>query len=190
MFQAIWAAVVLYMATNLDDIVLLTVLYAGEGSRAVQRQILAGRYLGTAILTGVSILGARGMQLIPERYIGLLGIVPILIGVKAIFDRDGDDSAPIAVSAASVALVTLSSGADNLGVYIPVFVAYTGAQLAVTALVFAAMTAVLCIAAERLAGLPLVGEKFERYKQIIVPVVFIVLGVMILAEAYFFRSAI
>ena len=186
MIATIIAAAALFAATNLDDIVLLTVLYAGAGGGAGKRKLLVGRYLGTAILTVLSILGARGAQLIPERYIGLLGIVPILLGVKAIFDRHGDDGAPAAVSAASVMLVTLSSGADNLGVYIPAFVAYTVAQLAVTAAVFAAMTAVLCIAAERLAGLPLVGEKIEKYKRIIVPVVFIALGVMILAEAYLF----
>lgn len=178
------AAVALYSATNLDDIVLLTVLYAGAGGRAARRRILAGRYLGTAVLTGVSILGSRGAQLLPERYVGLLGILPILLGIRAILARGDDDAAPDAVSTASVAMLTISSGADNLGVYIPAFAAYTGAQLTVTAAFFAAMTAVLCIAAERLAGLPLVGEKIKKYKRIIVPVVLIALGVMILAEAY------
>lgn len=177
------AAVALYIATNLDDIVLQTVLYAGAG-RAVRRSILAGRYLGTAILMTLSILGARGAALIPARYIGLLGIVPILLGIKAIFERDDEAGVPDQVSAVGVMLITISAGADNLGVYIPAFAAYTGAQLAVTALVFATLTAMLCIAAERLAGLPLVGAKIEKYRRIIVPVVFIALGVMILAEGY------
>lgn len=181
------AAAALYIATNLDDIVLLTVLYAGEGSRAERRKILAGRYLGTAILTVLSILGARGAQLLPERYVGLLGIVPILLGVRAWLDGrcgDGESAVLDAVSAASVALITVSSGADNLGVYIPAFAAYTDVQLAVTAIVFAVMTALWCIAAAKLAEVPIVGKKIKKYKRIIVPVVFVALGVMILAEAY------
>ncbi len=181
------AAAALYIATNLDDIILLTVLYAGEGSRAARRRILAGRYLGTAVLTGGSILGARGAQLLPERYVGLLGIVPILLGIKAWFDGrrgDGESAVLDAVSAASVALITISSGADNLGVYIPAFAAYTGAQLVVTAVVFVVMTALWCVAAAKLAEVPIVGEKIKKYKRIIVPVVFVALGVVIFAEAY------
>ena len=183
MATAILTAVVLFVATNLDDFVLLIVLCA-EAGRTGRRSIFAGRYLGMAILTVLSILGARGAQLISAQYIGLLGIVPILLGIKAIFDHGEGNGVSGTVSTLSVTLVTLSSGADNLGVYIPAFAGCTWTQLTVFTAVFAAMTAMLCIAAEKLACLPVVGEKIRKYKRIVVPVVFVALGAMILTEAY------
>lgn len=190
MIAAILTAAALYAATNLDDMILLTVLYAGTAGGKARRSILAGRWLGAVVLTGVSILGACGMRFVPARYIGLLGVVPIMLGIRAWFvgrRNDGKGKAlPDTVSAVSVALITISGGADNLGVYIPAFTGCTGGQMAITVIVFAVMTVLWCAAAAWLAGLPVVGEKIEQYKRIIVPVVFVALGVMILAEAYLF----
>ena len=117
MLATIFAADALFVVTNLDDIVLLTVLHAGA-DRAGRRSILAGQALGVAILTALSILGARGAALIPERYIGLLGVLPILLGVRAIFDRDEADDAPAGVVREGV--LRYAAPAYSAGILVPV----------------------------------------------------------------------
>jgi cadmium resistance transport/sequestration family protein len=49
--------------------------------------IILGQYIGIGVLTAVSIIGALGVSLIPNEYVGFLGIVPIYLGIKAYFEH-------------------------------------------------------------------------------------------------------
>ena len=84
----------------------------------------------------------------------------------------------------SVALVTIANGADNIGVYIPLFAGYGLWQLGVLVCVFAVMIALWCTIAKRLADLPLLKKLLMGHKGVIVPVVFIALGVYIMVENF------
>lgn len=52
-----------------------------------RRHIVIGQYLGIGALTTISIIGALGVSLIPHEYVGLLGLVPIYLGIDAYFDH-------------------------------------------------------------------------------------------------------
>ena len=76
-------AVALFAATNVDDLVVLALLSAA--SRAAGRprrwEIWSGQYLGFAVLVGVSLAAGRGLSLVPARWLWLLALIPLVIGV-------------------------------------------------------------------------------------------------------------
>src|ERR1700735_340900 len=118
-------AVVLFLSTNVDDLVVLIAFFANSRFRA--RDIVAGQYAGTAVLFIVSAAGALLSLVIPKAYLGLLGIFPILVGISKLRHdpAETDPAKALTVTTGSyrnivsVALVTLANGGDNIGVYLP-----------------------------------------------------------------------
>src|SRR6202041_3135441 len=76
-------AVALFAATNVDDLVVLALLSAA--SRATGRprrwEIWGGQYLGFAILVGLSLAVGRGLSLVLSRWLWLLALIPLAVGV-------------------------------------------------------------------------------------------------------------
>jgi len=146
-------AVAIFVVTNIDDIVLLA-LYFGQarGDKAIDRRIVLGQYLGFGAILAVSVLAAFGLRLLPESAIAYLGLIPIALGVRAAFSVwrhrgvPDDESRPAAIQATTgkVAGVTLSNGADNISVYIPVFAAADTSGIVAYSVVFLIMVGVVC----------------------------------------------
>jgi len=182
MFPVILTATAAFLGTNLDDILILTLLFAqAKGGRAA---IAAGQLAGIGVLTTVSFLGARLMQGLPAAALALPGLIPIALGVRAWvqYHRNPEPEAVSAVGFTQTMLLTLANGGDNLGVYIPLFAGYGPPQMAMTAGVFALMTALWCLLGIKLAKLPALGVRIRRYRHILVPAVLIALGIYILLE--------
>ena len=119
---------------------------------------------------------------------GILGLVPIGLGIKAWLDHKkgaDDDDAPGAqgVSLLSMAMITVGNGADNVGVYIPLFTGFTGAERVGAVVVVAVMTALWVFLANSLAEFPKVKSMIGKYKPVMIPVVFILLGVYIIMDS-------
>ena len=271
MISAIVTAFVSFASTNIDDIFVLMVFFSQIGGQMKKRHIIIGQYLGIATLLFVSILGSVGLNLIPQKYTGLLGIVPILLGIKEWLKYrkekktavnsinesvsnvqsetvpDVMEDTPIIVNpdkevvktgkmieteakkltaegenyisessiatnlnndikqaqalkkgkikavltklihpaVLNVSLVTIANGADNIGVYIPLFMKLTIPELIMTIVIFILLIAVWCFIGERLTNLPGIKYSIQKYKNIIVPVVFILIGAFILVESDF-----
>src|SRR5215470_10926801 len=119
-------AVGVFAGTDVDDIIVLTVLFlAGRAAgRPTKAHVIAGQYLGIAALVAVSAIAAVGLLIVPQRWIGLLGLAPIALGIRGLVaaatNRDSDTTVA-AAGVLSVAAVTIANGADNLSVYIPLF---------------------------------------------------------------------
>jgi cadmium resistance protein CadD (predicted permease) len=185
-------AIVLFVSTNVDDLVVLIAFFANSRFRA--RDVVAGQYAGVAVLFIVSAAGALLSLVIPKAYLGLLGIFPILIGIGKLLElrRDRTRTAPskdlVATTGshgniASVALVTVANGGDNIGVYIPSFAVHSGTQVAIIAVVFVALTALLCMLAHWMVSHPRLGAPLRRYGHIFAPLVLIALGILIIYNA-------
>lgn len=189
MIGTLVTALAAFVSTNVDDFFVLTVLFSqAHGPRGVAK-IVAGQYVGIGILVALGIAGAFGAQLLAPQYIGLLGLLPIFLGIRAWVEyrRGGDDEEPQGIGATSVlgvAAIAISDGGDNIGVYVPVFSGFAPADFVVILVVFAAMTALWCRLALALANQPLIKEKIERYQGVLVPVVLVGLGVAILVKSY------
>ncbi|MBQ9747881.1 MAG: cadmium resistance transporter [Clostridia bacterium] len=191
MTDAIITGLAAFVGTNIDDLFLNAVFYAEADTPRKKRHILLGKYLGIGLLILVSLLGAWGLTLVPEKLLGLLGLIPIALGVRAIVSTikgQSDEQTPTAQRAggllARVILITVANGADNLGVYIPLFTGFNRHELLICLAVFALMIALWCLAGSRLSALPLLHRLLSRYRHVIVPVVYVSLGLTILLKAY------
>ncbi|MCT1577846.1 CadD family cadmium resistance transporter [Oceanobacillus kimchii] len=190
MVTTIVSAIVSYIATSIDYIVILVVLFAqSERRKRAVRDIFLGQYLGFTILIAISLLAAFGLTLIPQHWIGLLGLVPIFIGLNVLFEKEDDDDQEEIIDTnrftsfiLSVAVIMLAAGGDNLGVYIPYFTTLNTFELVVTIIIYYVLAAVLLYLCRRIAAVKGVSETVEKYERIIVPIVFVALGIMIMYE--------
>jgi len=182
------AAAGVFAGTNVDDLIVLTVLFlsARASGRPRPWQIWAGQYAGIGVLVAVSVLAALGLGLVPDRWVPLLGLVPIALGVRGLIGAlrrsPGDDEPPaVAGNALAVAGVTIANGADNIAVYTPVFRTIGPAGSVLTVAVFAVLVAVWCLVSSWLGSHRRVIALVERYGHWLVPLVFIAIGAVILA---------
>ncbi|MEV4637287.1 cadmium resistance transporter [Actinoplanes sp. NPDC049548] len=189
MGEIVLAAAGIFAGTNVDDIIVLTVLFLAARATGRPRpwQIWAGQYAGIAVLVAVSALAALGLTIVPDPWTGLLGLVPIALGVRGLVAAGrSDDGAPETVAAGNafaVAGVTVANGADNIAVYTPVFRTLGIGGSVVTVVVFAALVAVWCAAAAWLGSHRQVIAVAERYGHWLVPLVFVAIGLVIVIES-------
>ena len=190
MIEVVIASILCFIATTIDDLFLDMLFFAQATTRKQVQSIFAGKYVGIGVLVLLSCLGAYGLQFVPEKYIGFLGLIPIAIGVKEGLENfkkseeDLEEQPELSKGFLwSVVLVTISSGADNIGVYIPLFANYSMIQMVAVVITFAVMVACWCFLGKTLSSLPYLRKFLLKYKQIIVPVVLICLGIYIILEA-------
>lgn len=183
-------AAAVFTGTDIDDLIVLTILVLSARASGVPRigQIWAGQYAGIAVLVTVSAVAALGLTVVPDRWVGLAGLVPFALGVKGLADAirargSAEAPAPIASGALAVAGVTIANGADNLAVYTPMFRTIGVAASLVTIAVFAAGVALWCLAAGLLGAHRKVIGVVERCGPWLVPLVFMTIGAVIVMES-------
>ncbi|GLI02195.1 cadmium resistance transporter [Phytohabitans aurantiacus] len=180
-----------FAGTNVDDLIVLTVLFLSARAAARPRpwHIWAGQYAGIGVLVAVSAVAALGLSIVPDRWVGLLGLVPFALGVKglvAAIRARGDDDPPapaVATGAVSVAGITIANGADNISVYTPLFRTIGPGGSLLTVAVFAVGVALWCLAGSWLGSHRTVIAVVRRFGHWIVPGVFILIGVVIVVES-------
>lgn len=195
-------AAIAFITTNIDDILLVMLYFSGVNAVFRKRHIIVGQYLGFGAIILISLLGFAGALILPESIIGLLGIIPIVIGVVKLFRKDDAEDATEEAGAAahaqpatgllaslisthtlSVAGITLANGADNISVYVPLFASHSLADVGIIIAVFGVGVGVLCYAGYRLVRYPRVARLIDRYGERLVPYVFILLGLYIVLES-------
>lgn len=191
MIGTIAAAIGLFVATNIDDIVVLTVLFLASTRGALPGwKVVVGQYLGFIALVAISVIAAAGLTLIPDEWVGFLGLIPLAIGVFGLIrtlrrrgDDDDDESAISAGGLLGVAGITIANGADNISLYTPVFRTSPVSDTIVTIIVFLVLVAVWCLVARFVGTNKTVTEALEKIEHWLVPAVFIGLGLYILIES-------
>ncbi len=173
----------MFAVTNVDDIVILAVFFGQAAGRGAARVVL-GQYLGFAAILAVSVVGALGAGLLPPVVLPYLGLLPLLLGVRAAWhgrhDDDDERSASGGPTALAVAAVTFANGGDNIGVYVPVFANAGTAGLIVFVVGFLVLVAVWCALGRFFATRPVVARALARWGHVLLPVVLIGIGVLIL----------
>lgn len=187
-----------FATTNIDDIFILLVLFSQvrtevlrKEDRAVREKamrkkfyIAIGQYVGFSMIIFLSIVGSLSSFFIPVSWIGVLGFVPIYMGVKGLFSLRSNKSNKVIDKASSslfkVAAITLANGADNISIYIPMFASQSLEANIVTLIIFFCMIAIWCSISYTLLRAPILAKVLERNCHIIVPIVLIGLGMFIL----------
>ncbi|MUG98350.1 transporter [Scytonema sp. UIC 10036] len=187
-------------ATNIDDIVLLTIFFSQVNETFRRWHIILGQYLGFAVLVLTSLPGFFGGLIVPKPWIGLFGLVPILIGIRGLMNKDEDsenaedeeESEPTQrlfitkffnVQVYSVAAVTFANGSDNISIYVPLFANSTWESLLVIIGVFFLLVGALCFAAYQLTNQRAIAEMLSCHGNHFVPFVLMGLGALILIES-------
>ncbi len=205
---AIVAGITSFAATNIDDMVISMLFFAQVNDTFRPRHIFVGKYLGFAALVAASLPGFFGGLIVPKAWIGLLGLVPIAIGISHLVKRENEENDVQAVSGEfnresnspvsklanlfnpqtlNVAAVTVANGGDNIGIYLPLFASSDLPRLVVILAVFSVMVGVWSYAAYWLTGHRAIAPILTRYTQAVVPFVLIGLGIFILIESGTYR---
>lgn len=195
MIETIITGIVAYAGTNIDDIFINTLFFAQADTKGKVRSVVIGKYLGIGALILLSWLGAFFLHYIPGNYVSLLGLVPIALGIKECIQyHKGKNSANSPETeekpdvnrgfALSMMLVTIASGGDNIGVYMPLFTGYSIPDMCIVLITFALMTALWCLLSKKLSELPGLRTFLLHHKPIIAPIVLFALGIYIILKPF------
>lgn len=179
-------AVGAFIGTNIDDFAVLLLLILGMPLDKIHRwQIVAGQYLGFCVLLVISACGAFALHAVPENWVGLLGIVPLTLGIWGLIQaarRAGaSDKTPIiAADITKVAIVTVANGGDNISVYVLLFRELNVSDVAVTVSIFLALLGGLCAVALAIGQNEKIIPGIVRSNKWITPAVFVAVGTIVL----------
>ena len=195
-----------FVATNIDDIIILTIFFSQVNATFRRRHIVIGQYLGFTALIIASLPGFFGGLIVPKAWIGILGLVPIAIGVSQLVNREKEESEVQIVSdevnyskinnyvsstlvtflspqSYKVAAITFANGGDNIGIYVPLFASSDLASLVVILSVFFVLIGVWCYIAYLLTRHSATAHFLTHHGQIITPFVLIGLGFFIIIDS-------
>lgn len=197
--------IIAFSATNIDDIMILLLLFSQVDINLRRRHIILGQYLGFAAIVLASLPGFFGGLIVQREWIGLLGILPIAIGLMQLLKREQETieiqevttdfkhassvNSVLSVILSilhpqtyKVAAVTIANGGDNISIYVPLFAGQSLASLGVILSVFFIMVGVWCAIAYLLSQHVTIAKILSRYGNVLVPFVLIGLGLFIMYE--------
>ena len=184
-------AIGLFIATNIDDIIVLSLFFArGAGRSGTTAKIIAGQYLGFGAILATAVIVALGTRsFLPESFIPYFGLIPLALGLRAAWQswrgKDDDDDEQVTgkpISVMTVAAVTFANGGDNIGVYVPIFVTVGAVGIIAYSGVFLLLVAGLVLVARYVATRKPIAAILERWEHVLFPLVLIGLGIFILVE--------
>jgi cadmium resistance protein CadD (predicted permease) len=177
-----------FVGTNVDNAAVTVAMIAAAPAARAGR-IALGQVMGFVVL----VAGAVGMAVllfeIPTRVIGLLGLVPLGLGVRALFAlRHAEGRSRVARRAVgsgvvAATLITIGAGGDNLAVYIPLFRVARVAGTAESLLVFALGEVLLTLFVLRAGRHPRVRRAVTAIGVFAAPALYCAIGVLVLVEA-------
>ncbi|MEH2076673.1 MAG: cadmium resistance transporter [Nostoc sp.] len=197
--------IIAFIATNIDDIIILLIFFSQVNGTFRRRHIILGQYLGFVAIIIASLPGFFGGLVVQREWIGLLGLLPIAIGLQQLIYKKEETATVQTVSSDfsqstptnpvlafilsvlhpqtyKVAAVTIANGGDNISIYIPLFAGHDLASLGVILSIFFIMVGVWCAIAYFLSRQPTIANILSRYGQAVVPFVLIGLGLFIMYE--------
>jgi cadmium resistance protein CadD (predicted permease) len=190
-------AVALFVSTNIDNLFALLAFFSDRKYQG--SHVVLGQYIGFTTIFAVSVAAASASKVIPIGDVGWLGVIPMAIGFKKMWDwrRESASAAGFlpeiprlrrSGAVMTVALICVANGGDNIGAYAPQFAVHSRAEIALMGLVFALMNGIWCLAAQGMVKHPALRTPLRVYGHRIVPFMLIGLGLMTLYEGGIGRS--
>ncbi|HFI0466772.1 TPA: cadmium resistance transporter [Streptococcus suis] len=177
-------ALILGISTSIDYFLILFLLFSQAKKPGERRTIYFGQLFASFILILLSsILSQVANVFLADWILGLLGFVPILLGVRILFENEEETEIPDSkIGLLSIILISLASGVDNLGIFTPYFTTLSTLETLLTAGLILLETVAICYLAEKFGSLHSISEFIEKYEKMILPTIFIILGIYILFE--------
>ena len=177
-----------FMATNLDNLVLMIGLFGRYSDR--RQEVLVGYLAGMLIIGAVTFYVGKLAGYAPVQYLGLLGVVPILIGVTEIvrlFRNKGVVHDPVLPGAGSTSvfatlLAQLGNSTDTIITYSVLFSDANDLADYLVLMVFAGMALLLALVAYLALRHPWLSRPVQLYGHYITPLILITVGMYVLSN--------
>jgi cadmium resistance transport/sequestration family protein len=193
MLQTLITAALSYIGTTTDYFIILLFIFGQYRKSAQVRSVVFGVYLGNAVLVMISVGIALGLKQVPEEWLlGLLGILPIFIGIKNYY-TNSDEVAEVADNLRHsdnqqlifkmVGITIATCGADNIALYVPYF---TTINLTLLPLIFAIFIVILSLAlllAYKVTQMPIIYRLLERFGDKVQLIIYVALGIYVMFAA-------
>jgi cadmium resistance protein CadD (predicted permease) len=156
------------------------------------RNVIIGQFLGIVFLVIITATAALLVLVIPLFVIGLMGLIPIGIGIKKLTERRGmtkeiNKLKLEYLSFISVAGITIANGGDDIGVFTPLFAKYsTSAEVIILVMLFMILTGIWCLITHYFIKHPFVASRINRLSHIMSPLALIGLGLYIILDSFVF----
>ncbi|MBD2433955.1 MULTISPECIES: cadmium resistance transporter [Fischerella] len=198
-------------ATTFDDNIYLTAFFSKVNRTFRPKHIIVGEFVGFSVLVLASLPGFLGGLVIPATWIGLLGFLPVMIGISHLLNRENEEETVQDVSidfTAStkhrhhkksllatlrdpqtyrVSAVTIANGGNNIGIYVPLFASSNLSSLGVILCVCYLTVGLWCFLSYNMTSNPLMAPVLARYGRKVFPFVLIWLGISILMKSESYR---
>ncbi|KRN32501.1 cadmium resistance transporter [Weissella halotolerans] len=183
------SALMAYVGSNLDDLVLVTLFYAQARTKKQKVNVVLAQFVVLTLVFVGSAFIAVALQQFHLSHLNLLGVIPLGLGLYSLAqylrDREyrstkSSESKINQVTFMEVFGITLANCGDNVGVYIPLFSNYSMSQLMVVVGMFIMLIFVWQLLGRWIADLPAVKQVILKYQSILMPTLLIILGIMIL----------
>lgn len=210
LLEVLKIAVATAVATTFDDNIYLTGFFSKVNRTFRPKHIVVGELIGFSVLVTVSLVGFLIGLVLDSSIIGLLGILPILIGLnnlRVIWLNQDDSEAERSINLKKnarfrgfesrrlslrqilrdkqtyqVSAVTISNGGNNLGIYIPLFASSTLANLVVIIIVCYIFVCTWLFLSYNLTRQPGIAVVLSRYASKLFPFVLMWLGLRIIID--------
>ena len=192
--------VFVFISTEIDDFLVFVVLFASHKNLKSRALLFSGRFFAVVLTAVLSAFASSLLSKIPHFYLRFFGLVPLFIGVFrifSIFKKDDDDDKDFCKNrenlskrdfAAAISLffsaflLTLASSGDNAGIYIPFFLNFDFSEKILVILEIAFLNFLWTLFQAKSASLPFVEKIVRKTGKILVPAVFILLGISVLVD--------
>lgn len=177
-----------FVATNLDNLMLLIALLSRYSDQ--QTAVAAGYLASMLLIGGLAWAVGKLATSVPLQYLGLLGIVPVLIGIVGVvklFRRQGVSNDPAIAGAGSTAMLAagltqLSNGTDTVVTFSILLADGNDVADELIVLSFILMTALFAIAARQAQRHPWLSRPIQLYGHYITPLIMISVGLYVLSN--------
>ena len=210
--SAIATGAAVALATTFDDNIYLTSFF-GRVSRTFRpRHVVVGEFLGLTILISISLVGYFVGMIVSDMWVGLLGVLPIMIGIHQLMGKEDDENSDVIEEVEKVhtevgrprikqslwstirdpkthrvTAVHVSNGGNNVAVYIPLFASSSLPSLGVILTMCYMTIGFWCFCSYNLTRFPGISVLIARYGRKIAPFVLIYLGLSIIVKSQSYR---
>ena len=179
-----------FIGTNLDNLVLLIALYSRYTHQT--RIVTAGYIAGMVSIGLIVFVIAEAGDFIPVAYLGSLGVIPVVIGLKGLFrlyqkKQDANESAPAVSDGGkmvffSVFMTQLSNSADTIITFTIFQFDSKDTMDYVISITFLAMTFVFAGLAYYSLKHQKLSNFLDRYGHWLTPFILIFVGLYIISD--------
>ncbi|WP_042142014.1 cadmium resistance transporter [Paucisalibacillus sp. EB02] len=187
----IMTMIITFIATGIDEMLVLILLFAHARNQKQIRQVYIGQQIGMTFILVLAIIAISGISSFAGKWTGLLGLLPIIIGVMELMENDEDNESPGILNKISmfsnltlrVAIIAVVGGAEELAIYVPYFTSLTWNEIILAIITFLIMIPIWCGIWHMVGSMKNIYRFVKRFQRILIPVVFIGIGMKVLLES-------